>query len=378
MTFTVTVTITKAPLTITGVTAETRTYEPENNTVTLTGGTLSGVAGSDTARVSFSLGNGTIDSANAGSGKTVTTHITLIGEAEGNYTLTQPSNVTVDIERKPLTRNMVTMDASYLTYNGSEQTPSFTIKDGDTVLTASDYTVSADAQTDVGDYKLTITAKEGSNYTGSIENIPWCIDPKHLTADMVTITAPTYNGRQQSATITVAGGATYTISGDTAATDVGNRPLTISGKGNYEGRVKLSWSLKPQTVTVTATVADKKYDGTTDATGTVSLSVAALKYGSDYLYTAAFADAEAGTDKAAYVQVTLLNPNYRFAGDLSTAKVSCTADITGTSGGRYHGPTTPSAESAPTGDAGIALYAALALSACTGSALLLRDKKREF
>lgn len=381
VTFPVTVTITPKTLTIDNVRATGRVYEPENKTVALSGGTLSGVADSDTSRVSFTLGEGTMANANVGDGKTVNTNITLIGEAKDNYTLTQPT-VTVNITPKSLTRDMVTMDASRLTYNGSAQSPSFTIKDGDTTLTASDYTVSADAKVNVGDYELTIEGKD--NYTGTV-NLPWYIEPKNITADMVTITAPTYNGRPQSATITVRDGTTeltsncYIVSGDTTATDVGNRTLTIRGTGNYDSQVRLTWSLTPQTINVSAaSVADKKYDGTTNATGSVSLSVKTLEYGIDYLYTAAFADADAGTDKAAYVQVTLLNPNYCFDNGQSIATVACTADITGTSGGRHHGPTTPSAESAPTGDAGIALYAALALSACTGSALLLRSKKREF
>ena len=377
--FTVTVTITPKTLTITDVTATGRVYEPNNKIVTLSGGTLHGVADSDLTRVSFSLGEGEMVNADAGDDKSVNTDITLIGNAAENYTLTQPTDVKVTITPKTLTRSMVTMDTSYLTYNGRQQSPSFTVKDGDTPLTSDCYTVSGDTSaTNAGDYKLTITAKERSNYTGSITDIPWYIDPKPITADMVTITAPTYNGNEQSATITVTGGATYTVSGDTA-TDVGSRTLTILGTGNYEGRLPLTWSLKPKTINASASVADKRYDGTTDATGTVTLTggLRALEEERDYLYTAAFADADAGTDKTAYVQVTLLNPNYCFEGGLSTITLNCTADITGTSGGRYHGGSI-SAESAPTGDAGIALYAVLALTSCTGSALVLRSKKREF
>lgn len=378
VTFDVTVTINKAPLTITNVTAADRTYEPNNVKVTLSGGTLVGVAASDISRVSFTLGEGTMNDANAGDDKTVNTNITLIGAAKDNYTLTQPT-VTVNIAKKSLTPDMVAMDASYLTYNGSEQTPTFTIKDGNTALTSSDYTVSVDAKINAGDYTLTIEGQ--GNYKDSV-NIPWYIDPKLLTADMVTITAPTYNGSTQSATITVKDGDTvlsgdcYTVSGDTSAINVGSRTLTITGRGNYRGRLTPTWSLKPQKITVTAAVADKRYDGTTNATGSVSLSVATLKNGIDYLYTAAFVDGDAGTNKAAYVQVTLLNPNYCFDNGQSTIRAACTANITGTSGGRYHGSTNPSAESAPTGDAGIALYAALALSACTGSALVVRRKKK--
>lgn len=373
--FNVTVTITKAPLTITDVNATGRVYEPNNVKVTLSSGRLVGVADSDTTRVSFSLGEGEMVNANAGDDKSVNTDIALIGNAAGNYTLTQPTDVKVTITPKTLTRAMVTMDTSYLIYNGSQQSPSFTIQDGTTELTASDYTVSVDAQINVGDYTLTITGQ--GNYKDSVP-LHWYIDPKPITADMVTIDAPTYNGSAQRPTITVTGGATYTVSGDTA-TDVGSRTLTIEGNGNYEGRLPLTWSLKPMTISASASVADKRYDGTTNATGTVTLTggLRALEEDRDYLYTAAFADADAGTNKAAYVQVTLLNPNYCFNGGLSTITLNCTADITGTSGNRYHGGSI-SAESAPTGDAGIALYAALALTSCTGSALVLRSKKREF
>lgn len=385
--FTVAVTITKAPLAITGVTATGRVYEPNNDKVTLSGGSLVGVAVGDETRVSFSLGEGTMDDANAGTNKPVTvTDITLIGNAAENYTLTQPTDVKVTITPKTLTRSMVTMDTSYLTYNGRQQSPSFTVKDGDTELTNDCYTVSGDtAKIDKGSYTLTITGQGNYTTDNSPLSIPWYIDPKPITADMVTITAPTYNGSPQSASFTIKDGDTaltsdcYTVSGDTSATDVGSRTLTILGTGNYEGRLPLTWSLKPKTINASASVADKRYDGTTDATGTVTLTggLRALEEERDYLYTAAFADADAGTDKAAYVQVTLLNPNYCFEGGLSTITLNCTADITGTSGNRYHGGSI-SAESAPTGDAGIALYAVLALTSCTGSALVLRSKKREF
>jgi len=97
----VTVNIATVPLTITGVSATTRDYAPANTTVALTGGTLVGVLAAD--NVGFTLGSGTIDNANAGDNKAVTTNITLTGSAADNYTLTQPTNVTVNIATVPLT-----------------------------------------------------------------------------------------------------------------------------------------------------------------------------------------------------------------------------------------------------------------------------------
>ena len=89
-------TIAPKPLTISGVTAETRDYTPNKTDVTLTGGTLEGVAEADTGKVGFALGSGTMSDANAGENKPVTTNITLNGAKAGNYTLTQP-DVTVTI-----------------------------------------------------------------------------------------------------------------------------------------------------------------------------------------------------------------------------------------------------------------------------------------
>lgn len=91
-------TIAKKSITITGVQATARDYEADNTTVTLTGGTLDGVVNSDD--VSFTLGTGTIAEANAGTGKAVTvTGSTLTGDDAGNYTLTQPTGVTVTINK---------------------------------------------------------------------------------------------------------------------------------------------------------------------------------------------------------------------------------------------------------------------------------------
>ena len=88
-------TITPKPLTITGVTALSR---EDNGTtaIELTGGTLNGVLSGD--NVGFTLGTGTVEYPDAGSNKAVATNITLTGADASNYTLTQPTNITVEIK----------------------------------------------------------------------------------------------------------------------------------------------------------------------------------------------------------------------------------------------------------------------------------------
>ena len=90
-----TVTISKATLTITGVTAVNREEDGSVN-VELEGGTLSGMIYGD--NVTFDLGTGTVESPEAGQNKKVTTNIILGGTDGGNYTLTQPTYVTVTIK----------------------------------------------------------------------------------------------------------------------------------------------------------------------------------------------------------------------------------------------------------------------------------------
>lgn len=89
-----TVKIAPMQLSITGVTAQDRNCDGTDK-VQLSGGTLEGVLYGD--EVSFALGTGTVADKIAGSGKPVTTNITLTGEKAGNYTLKQPENITVTI-----------------------------------------------------------------------------------------------------------------------------------------------------------------------------------------------------------------------------------------------------------------------------------------
>ena len=114
--------ITAKALTIDGVLATNRAYEKGNLEVELTGGTLHGVVGQET--VGFDLGKGTIETADAGEGKTVTTNIQLNGADAGNYTLTQPTTVTVNITK--LNRGL-SAESSSLTLTPNAKTGSVTL-----------------------------------------------------------------------------------------------------------------------------------------------------------------------------------------------------------------------------------------------------------
>ena len=397
VTFTVKVTITPKEITPT-ITAVSRDYERGNVNVTLSGGALTGIEQRDTGKVSIDLrtATGTMADANVGNSKSVTvTGAALVGDAAGNYTLPTNIDTSVNITPKPLTTDMVTLDyTTRLVYNGTAQTITFTVKDGDTELNLdADYTVTAgNSSTNAGNHTLRLTGK--GNY-GSTIDVNWYIEPKPITADMVTIDDVTYNGSEQTPTITIKDGDTvlevpYIVLGDGEATDAGIYRLSLTtdaaraarsvGGSNYSLRLSAQWRIVPAELTATATVANKRYDGTTAATVTgVTLKNAdGTAITVPYSATANFASAEAGTGKTAYVYVTLLDPNYSFADELATTAVRCTANITGRSGGHGSsgGASGTGVTSAATGDAGIALYGLLTLSAYTGSALLIRGRKK--
>ena len=94
--------ITTKGLTV-NVSAVNRAYERGNVTVGLTGGTLTGVIAGDDVSVDTASMTGKMADANTGTGKPVTvTGLTLTGADAGNYSLTQPVGVTVNISKATL------------------------------------------------------------------------------------------------------------------------------------------------------------------------------------------------------------------------------------------------------------------------------------
>ncbi|ULU23727.1 YDG domain-containing protein [Dyella terrae] len=98
--------INKATLTLSGVTANNKTYNG-NNAATLTvsgSAALNGVLGSDTVGFDTSGQGATFVTANAGTNLAVTTSgFTLTGTDAGNYQLNQPAGLTATINPAPLT-----------------------------------------------------------------------------------------------------------------------------------------------------------------------------------------------------------------------------------------------------------------------------------
>jgi len=172
--------ITKRPLTITGVTATDRAYAAGNTEVELTGGTLVNLIPNET--VTPTLGKGTIASPDAGTGKAVTTNITIGGADAGNYSFTQPTTVTVNITKAELAITGITI------------TPK--AYDGTSALPAANVTAAAFNITDPAIAYDVINAEyTGGDYNvGSNKPTTVTIDLKAATAANYTLTNPTFTG----------------------------------------------------------------------------------------------------------------------------------------------------------------------------------------
>lgn len=101
-------------------------------------------------------------------GENVNTYDITVGQADGankNYAIIFVDGIlTINIKTVAAT---VTVNGGPFYYNTSEQKPEIVVKDGDTVIPASEYTVSYSNNTNAGTATVTITDKDDGNYTVS-------------------------------------------------------------------------------------------------------------------------------------------------------------------------------------------------------------------
>lgn len=356
----VSVTISKRPVTLTGVTAADRTYEVGNDTVLLSGGELSRAettggnddsanpptegSGDDGASplllraaapadtgiiygddVWFELGVGRLADGNAGVNKPVTPAVQLVGADADNYELSPITNLTATITPRSISdATVVIVDASF---TGSAVKPTVKVYLHGLELTENvDYTLSGHSATLVGEYTLTVTGKgnykdeAGSGYT-------W-----HIVEGTVSESKSVY----VNATVAE------------AARGLTQRLTSADG----------SWGAGVQTREV-------------DRDRLPSNVTAYIRNGVLY-YT--ISNGHVGD----VVTIPVLFTSRYYESVIPVNIIVTLTEDGATGGGHYHGggsSANSSANGANTGDAGIALYAALSLSSLTGMALVHKKRK---
>ena len=168
-----------------------------------------------------------------------TATVTITDKEGGNYSVS--GSATFVITAKTVSTPSVTLSETSFVYDGSAKEPAVTVKDGETVIPETEYTVVYSDNTAAGIATVTITDKEGGNYSVS-GSATFVITAKTVSTPSVTLseTSFVYDGSAKEPTVTVKDGETvipeteYTV-GYSDNTAAGTATVTITDKegGNY-------------------------------------------------------------------------------------------------------------------------------------------------
>ena len=164
------------------------------------------------------------------------TYIYILAAEKDGYE--KSCNFTVTVT--PVSIAGAAVEGTNPTYNGTEQSPTVTVKLGEKVLVENkDYTLSGTGSaTDAGSYELTVVGK--GSYTDKIENVKWRIEPKTVTNPTVNVAPCVYNGFGQEPRVELKDGEKVIPEGEYTVAysnniDAGNGTVTIKdvAGGNY-------------------------------------------------------------------------------------------------------------------------------------------------
>ena len=303
--------------------------------------------------------------AKAGTAKSVSTSITLTGSRAGNYSLTQPSGVTVNINKASLApKNAVVSDK---TYNGSKSATVTGIDfdgliSGESLASGVDFTASGlfDSADMGDDIPVTVTVSlagtdAAGNYTLSSTTASTTADitPKAITISGVAATNRAYDG---TSSVALTGGALSGVeTADTGSVDfdLGTGAMADAKAGDAKpvstgitlmGSKAGNYSLtQPTGITAdiakasltpkSAVVSNKTYSGNKNATVTGVafdglVSGESLVFGTDYTASGVFDSSDAADDIPVAVTVSLAGTAAAGNYALSSGALGALADIT--------------------------------------------------
>ena len=360
--------ITKAIITVTGITAQDRTYDGTTNASLNTGNvTFTGLIG--TERVDVSSATGTFDSKDAGDGKTVNiSNIVLGGSQSSNYTLASTTATASANIAKASISAVTGITAQDRTYDGTADASldtgnaAFTGRFGNDQLSVAAASGTF-ADKNAGDGKtvsignIVLGGADAGNYNLVSTTATTSADIAKATISGVTgITAQNriYDGTSDAGLNT--GNAAFTgrlgsdelsvssangafadkNAGDGKTVNIGNIVLGGADAGNY--------SLASTTATTSADIAkatisgvtgitaqNRTYDGTTDAGLNTGNAAFTGRFGSDELsvtsVSGAFADKNAGDGKTVNIGNIVLGGADAGNYTLASATATTSADI---------------------------------------------------
>lgn len=228
--------------------------------------------------------------------ETATVKPTVTVSSDGTSTFSGSASTTFVIQPKPLADDMVTLNTTSYTYDGTAKEPTATVVDTSlpaalqTLTSGTDYTITySPDHTTPGEKVATITGQ--GNFKGSVKKTYTIVG-----ASDVTITLPagtyTYNGAEHKPVVTVKKGddlltlnTDYTVT-YSANINAGIATITVTGIGNYDFTQTKTFTIgkKPMTdAMVTLTGAPFTYNGSVQKPAvTVSDGSPSIISASDY------------------------------------------------------------------------------------------------
>ena len=238
----------------------------------------------------------------------------------------------------------------------------------DTLYTKDDFELVGSAEasgTDAGTYKMNLKPEAFKNNNQNFTNVSfeivedgWLkITPKNIVPGDnnkdLTATAPkdvVYSGESQQQKPEVKDGdkvleegKDYDLSYSEDTTNVGTVTVTVTGKGNYDGKFEVTYQITPASLKITTNSAEKTYDGAAlTADGKIEGVVDRDK--NDVKINITGSQTEVGESKNTYTIEwgTAKASNYEITEDLGTLKVNAR------SGGGSSSKPTPEDEPTPT------------------------------
>ncbi|WP_295759555.1 YDG domain-containing protein, partial [uncultured Oscillibacter sp.] len=232
-----TVTISKAPLTVTGVTIKTRPYKPTNHAVEVSGVSFTGLVNGETLTLDQDYAAfGNYDDPNAGTNKPATIRVELNSSAKANnYNLTNSSvSATGDVTKASQTAPSITgLPTGTITYGDA-----FTLHTDSGVNWSASGAAAVDSSgkvtvTGVGKAAITATKPGSGNYEAAENRITFTAVPKALAVTGLTVTDRAYDG---TSTVEITGVTlSGIVTGDTVSVNTTGLTGTLNGSnaGTY-------------------------------------------------------------------------------------------------------------------------------------------------
>lgn len=164
--------------------------------------------------------------------KTYTVYYKVVGD--GNHKDSSPVSLTVTISEKTVSNPVITVSPSSYYYDGTVKKPSVTVKDGETEISSSEYTVSYTDNKNIGTATVIISDNDSGNYRVSGTANFSIIDPEKGETPMAKSDL-VYNGSAQE--LITSGKATE-----------GNKMVYSLDGSNYSSKIPTGTNAKTYTV----------------------------------------------------------------------------------------------------------------------------------